>query len=83
MKHGDAPPLPLFAGEGAEQSEAGGGSLRESHRRESPHPNPPPQARERGRIARGSGFMTSPRKHRVRVTTTTMVVSRSAGAASG
>ena len=35
-------PLPL-AGEGAEQSEAGGGSLRESRRRKSPHPNPPPQ----------------------------------------
>jgi len=38
-------PLPL-AGEGAEQSEAGGGCLRESDRRESPHPNPPPQAGE-------------------------------------
>jgi hypothetical protein len=51
------PPLPL-AGEGAEPTgrreappddkfrEAGGGSLREYRRRESPHPNPPPQAGE-------------------------------------
>src|ERR1700681_1050845 len=39
-------PLPL-AGEGAEQREAVGGSLGESQCRESPHRNPPPQARER------------------------------------
>jgi hypothetical protein len=38
------PPLPLAGG--AEQREAGGGSFRESQRRESPHPNPPPQAGE-------------------------------------
>src|SRR6202795_1200945 len=50
-------PLPL-AGEGAEQREAGGGSLRESQCGESPHPGPPPQARERGRTAPRSSFMS-------------------------
>jgi hypothetical protein len=42
-------PLPL-AGEGAEQSEAGGGSLRESQCRESPERAPTPTLpRKRGR----------------------------------
>src|SRR5258708_29255608 len=55
---GEAFPLPL-AGEGAEPSEAGGGSLRESHRGESPHPNPPPPTRGRGRTQRRVCFVSS------------------------
>ena len=54
-------PSPALAGEGAEQSEAGEGSLRESHCREGPHPNPPPQERERGRTVLAAIVWLKPR----------------------
>src|ERR1700682_6258750 len=59
-------PLPL-AGEGAEQSKAGGGSLRDSQcgERPQPHSTLPREERERGRIERRFAFMSSLRKHRV------------------